>query len=142
MAGDRTNSIREHLHAWMVFLSQIIGSTPAARLIENDFPWVASVKVLNGLLVPQWEDDADVSVKIVNANFPSAMGRILPEDYNLRGSIGPSTTSPKGGLRTSTWTEKREPRSTRSWQTPEGSESFGWLRRYMVSEIGWLLYRD
>ena len=65
----------------MVFLSHIIGSVPAARLIETDFPWVALVKMLNGLLV--W-GDADLSAKM-NARFPPAVGHPLPEDYNLRG---------------------------------------------------------
>ena len=72
------NSMRSHWHAWMVFLSHIIGSTPAARLIENNFPWVALVEMQNGLLVPQWGDDAGINAKMVN-------GHPLPEDYNLRG---------------------------------------------------------
>ena len=79
------NSMRPHWHAWMVFLSYIIGSAPAARLIENDFPWVALVEMLNGLLVPLGVDDADISAKMASARFPSAVGHPLPEDYDLHG---------------------------------------------------------
>ena len=81
LGGAGGGQVLPHWHAWKVFLSHIIGSVPAARLIETDFPWVALVKVLNGLLV--W-DDADLSAKM-NARFPSAVGHPLPEDYNLRG---------------------------------------------------------
>ena len=79
------NNVRPHWHAWMVFLSHIIGSVPAAQLIEIDFPWVALVEVLNKLLAPQGGDDQDISAKMLNANFPSPVGHPLPEDYNLRG---------------------------------------------------------
>ena len=80
-------SMRPHWHAWMVFLSHIIGSTLAVRLIENDFPWAVLVEMLNGLLVLQGGDDVDISAKMVNATFPSAFGhpQALPEDYNLHG---------------------------------------------------------
>ena len=54
------DSVTPHWHVWMVFLSHIIGSMPAARLIETDFPSVALVKMLNRLLVPQLGDDANI----------------------------------------------------------------------------------
>ena len=87
LALDRIDdhNVRPHWHAWMMFLSHIIGSVPAARLIETDFPWVALVEVLNKLLAPQGGDDQDISAKMLNANFPSPVGHPLPEDYNLRG---------------------------------------------------------
>ena len=78
------NNVRPHWHAWMVFLSHIIGSVPAARLIETDFPWEALVKMLNKMLVQQGGDDADISDNM-DARFPSPVGHPLPEDYNLRG---------------------------------------------------------
>ena len=69
----------------MVFLSHIIGSVPAARLIETDFPWAALVEMLNKMLVPQGGDDADIGDKMMDARFPSPVGHPLPEDYNLLG---------------------------------------------------------
>ena len=83
--GIDDNKVRPHWHAWMVFLSHIIGSVPAARLIETDFPWAGLVEMLNKLLVPQDGDDADICDKMKDARFPSPARHPLPEDYNLLG---------------------------------------------------------
>jgi len=84
--GD--NNVMPHCHAWMVFLSHIINSVPAVRLIENEFPWRSLIEMLNELRV-SYDDEGDGDDdKIVSKAFPvpdKGVGRPLPEDYNLRG---------------------------------------------------------
>jgi len=84
--GD--NNVMPHCHAWMVFLSHIINSVPAVRLIENEFPWRSLIEMLNELRVGYDDDGDGDDDKIVSKAFPvpdKGVGRPLPEDYNLRG---------------------------------------------------------
>ena len=43
------SNVLPHLHAWMIFLWHITGSTPAMQLLEKDFPWERLVDMLNEL---------------------------------------------------------------------------------------------
>ena len=86
------NNVRTHWHAWMVFLSHIIGSVPAARLIETDFPWVALEEMLNKMLV-------HISAKLMDTRFPSPVGHPLPEDFITSArSTGPGAALLRTGL--------------------------------------------
>jgi hypothetical protein len=51
LARIRDSNVLPHCHAWMAFLSHIINSVPAVRLIENEFPWRRLIEMLNELRV-------------------------------------------------------------------------------------------
>ncbi|KAA8907426.1 hypothetical protein FN846DRAFT_946959 [Sphaerosporella brunnea] len=77
-------NVMPHWHAWMVFLAHIVNSSPAIRLLENEFPWQELVIMLTALR-ETYEGPAE---RIEGSTFPvpdKGTGRPLPEDFNLRG---------------------------------------------------------
>ncbi|PWW79037.1 hypothetical protein C7212DRAFT_167186 [Tuber magnatum] len=78
--GD--SNVLPHVHIWLVFLSHVVKSGPAIRLLENEFPWEHLVSMLNSLV---GQSDQD---RFGCREFPvpeKGRGRPLPEDYTLRG---------------------------------------------------------
>jgi hypothetical protein len=84
IALERTedSNVLPHIHVWFVFPAYITCSVSAMLLLENEFPWVGLVNMLNTLLA-KYECN-----RFEDGRFPvpgKGIGRPLPEDYSLRG---------------------------------------------------------
>jgi rRNA-processing protein FCF1 len=83
---ERTNdsNLMPHWHTWMVFISHLIQSALAMRLIENEFPWRSLVEMLTEMRANYNGDDEIIAQKVFPA-LEADKHRPLPEDYLLRG---------------------------------------------------------
>jgi len=81
------NHVLPHVHTWMVFLHHITKSTPAMRLIEQDFPFESLVSFLNSLIKAEAGslNQVESTIHFELDEFPKRQGRPLPEDWTLRG---------------------------------------------------------
>ncbi|RPB22750.1 hypothetical protein L211DRAFT_869220 [Terfezia boudieri ATCC MYA-4762] len=81
------NYVLPHVHTWMVFLYHMTNSTPAMRLIEQDFPFESLASFLNSLIMAEAESLSQVesTIHFEIDEFPKRSGRPLPEDWTLRG---------------------------------------------------------